>query len=230
MKLSKKKHSTENCFLNQNCTADWLPAIESNKIIYEVKKGQLIFKEGHIVEGIYFIYTGFVKVHKHWGSTKELIVRFAGDGEILGHRGLSTKNIRYPISATALSDCVICYISMDFFNSTLKVNPGFNYKFLMFMADELQESEKKMRDLAQMSVKSRLALALEYFSSEFGITEDNVLKISFSKQDIASYIGTTYETLFRTINELTEEKVINVMKRAFTILDFDKLKAYSHQQ
>ena len=52
-----------------------------------VRKGKTIFKEGDPVEGIYFMYTGWVKIHKEWTHPKELILRFAGAGEIIGHRG-----------------------------------------------------------------------------------------------------------------------------------------------
>lgn len=34
---------------------------------------------------------GFVKVHKHWGQ-REMIVRFAKEGDIVGHRGISVGN------------------------------------------------------------------------------------------------------------------------------------------
>ncbi len=223
MKLSKKKYDISNCFLSKNCISDWIPAIEANKKLYEVKKGELIFKEGGAVDGIYFVQHGNVKVHKKWGADKELILRFATDGAILGHRGLSTKSDIYPISATALENSVLCYITMEFFNSTLKVNPGFAYKLLMFFADELQESERKMRNIAHMSVKGRLSQALLSFKTHFGILEDGAIKMELSKQDISSYVGATYETLFRIINELIEEKAINVSKRSITILDEQKL-------
>ncbi len=227
MKISKKKYDIRNCYLNNNCIKEWLPAIEANKKIYEVKKGEKIFNEGEIVKGFYFVYYGNVKVHMKWGSEKELILRFASDGAILGHRGLNSNNNIYPISATALDNCVICYISMEFFNSTLKVNPDFTYKLLLFFADELQESEKKMRNLAHMSVKGRLSRALISFKNQFGINEDGTLKIELSKQDISSYVGATYETLFRIINELVEDKSIFVSKRKISILNEKNLISYS---
>lgn len=227
MKLTKKKHEVTNCYLTNNCIEEWWPAIETNKKIYEVKKGEHIFEEGDVVKGVYFVYQGNVKVHKKWGAEKELIVRFANDGSILGHRGLNTLHQNYPISATALENCVICYVSMEFFNSTLKVNPDFTYKLLMFFADELQESERKMRDIAHMSVKGRLSKALMSFKNKFGTHSDGALKVELSKQDISSYVGATYETLFRIINELIEDHSIAVSKRIITILNEDNLLMYS---
>lgn len=226
MKLTKKKHDINNCYLTNNCIKEWWSAIESNKKIYDIKKGELIFAEGDKVDGIYFVYNGTFKVHKKWATDKELILRFATDGSILGHRGLSTSSDIYPISATALENGTVCFISMDFFNSTLKVNPQFAYNLIMFLADELQESERKMRNIAHMSVKGRLSKALISFKNQFGVTENGTLKIELSKQDISSYIGATYETLFRIINELTEDKAISVYKRNITILNEIKLLDY----
>lgn len=223
MKISKKKYEITDCFLTNNSLLEWKPAIEANKKIYEVKKGEQIFKEGQTVEGIYFVYHGIFKVHKKWTSDKELILRFATPGSIIGHRGLSTFNKNYPISATALENSVVCFIEMAFFQSTLKVNLDFTYKLMMFFADELQDSEAKMRNIAHMSVKGRLAQALLNFKSQFGLASDGSLKLELSKQDVSSYVGATYETLFRILNELIEEKAVIVSKRNITIANEELL-------
>lgn len=228
MKISKKKYENADCFLTNNCLIEWKPAIEANKKVYEVKKGELIFKEGQTVEGIYFVYKGILKVHKKWSSDKELILRFATAGSIVGHRGLSSFNKNYPISATALENSVVCFIDMDFFQSTLKVNMNFTYKLMMFFADELQDSEAKMRDIAHMSVKGRLAQALLNFKSQFGLAVDGSLKLELSKQDISSYIGATYETLFRILNELIEEKAVIVSKRNIAIANEELLMKFAN--
>ena len=71
MKISKKKFDTSQCFLSINCIKEWLPAIEANKTVFEFKKGEVLFNEGDLVKGMYFVYAGCVKVHKRWGD-KEL--------------------------------------------------------------------------------------------------------------------------------------------------------------
>ena len=103
----------------------------------------MIFEEGSEVRGMYFVYSGTVKVHKKWGSEKELIIRFAQAGEIFGHRGLGNDN-HYPISATALEPVSACYVDLEFFEASLKVNSHLMYSLLIFFAEELQESERKI--------------------------------------------------------------------------------------
>lgn len=218
MKESKHNCDLKSCFLCKRCLKEWLPAIDANRKNFVVKKGEVIFSEGDPVTGIYFVYSGKVKVHKKWGSEKELIVRIAQSGAILGHRGLGDQTI-YPVSATALEPGVVCYIDMEFFKTTLKVNNNFTTDLMMFFASELQISERKMRNLAHMPVKGRVAQSLITFKQQFGITPQGFIDIELTRQDLASYTGATYETVFRTINELIAEQLITASGKRIAIVN-----------
>lgn len=194
----------------------------ANRKSYHYNKGELLFKEGDKVEGMYFIHSGKVKVHKKWDDEKELIIRFAGKGDIVGHRGLG-KELYYPVSGTALEPVEICFFDLDFFTSSLKVNHDYTFQLMMFFAAELQESERKMRNMAHMPVKGRVAIALLKLNEKFGTTENGAVDISITKQDIASYAGTTYETVFRIMNELIEEDIISTEGKNFSIKNIDAL-------
>lgn len=229
MKKSKNECDTSRCFMCRNCLKQWQPAIAANKKNFKVKKGEVIFSEGDEVKGVYFVYDGVVKVHKKWGADKELIIRFASDGAIFGHRGLG-KNHVYPISATAIEDGIICYVDIDFFESTLKVNADFIHSLMMFFANELQESERKMRNLAHMPVKGRVAQALISLQEQFGTKEDRSIDIELSRQDLASYTGTTYETVFRVLNELVKDGLLNVSGKKMTVINREKLSELTAEE
>ena len=212
----------KSCFFCRFCLNDWLPAIEAHKTSYKVKKGQILFKEGDPVTGIYFVYTGIVKVHKKWGSEKELILRFAKCGDILGHMGLGSDNY-YPVSATAVEAGIVCYIAMDFFKSSINVNTSLAYNLIMFLTDELKESEQRMRNLAHMPVRGRVAQVFITLKNQFGVNKNGGINIELSRQDLASFTGTAYETLFRVINDLIEDKVIAITGKNIVIVNEDKL-------
>jgi CRP-like cAMP-binding protein len=218
MKKSKNECDNNRCFMCLCCLKEWHPAIASNKKNFKVKRGEVIFNEGDEVKGVYFVYDGIIKVHKKWGTEKELIIRFASKGAIFGHRGLGGNNV-YPVSATALQDGIVCFVDIGFFESTLKVNVDFTYNLMLFFANELQESEKKMRNLAHMSVKGRIAQALISLQEQFGIKEGGAIGIELSRQDLASYAGATYETVFRVLNELLKENIIAVKGKKVIIND-----------
>ncbi len=222
MKRNKSNCDLNSCFFCKNCLKEWLPVVDVKRVTYDYKKSELLFNEGEEVKGIYFIYKGKVKVHKKWGEDKELIVRFAGEGDIVGHRGLGKSNI-YPVSATTIEPTSACFIELSLFEASLKVNYELMHKLLMFYAEELQESEKNMRNLAHMPVKGRIAYALLKLKTRFGVTEQGHINISISRQDLGSFAGTTYETAFRAMTELVHEGLINFDGKEIVILDEKRL-------
>jgi CRP-like cAMP-binding protein len=228
MKKNKEGCDLQSCFFCRLCLKEWLPALETNRKTFTVKKGEKLITEGDAVTGIYFVNEGKVKVHKKWGEDKELIIRIANKGAIFGHRGLGDLT-NYPISATALEESVVCFIEINFFLTSLRVNNELLYQLVMFFADDLQLSENKMRDLAHMPVKGRVAFSLLQLEKSFGTTKDGFLDIVLSRQDLASFSGTTYETVFRIISELTEANVIKVAGKNIGLLNKDKLAYFSKE-
>ena len=212
----------EDCFLCKNSLKEWLPAINAHKSTYKIKKGEAIFNEGDPVTGIYFVNSGKVKVYKRWDEDKELIVRFAKEGSLFGHRGLGKGGV-YPISAAALEPTVVCYVDLAFFQTALKVNADLTYQLLMFMTEELKQSERKMRNLAHMSVKGRVCEALISLQNQFGVTEEGFINIELSRHDLASYSVATYETVFRMMNELVNEKLISLSGKSIRLVNREEL-------
>lgn len=223
MKNNKYACDLNRCMLCRFCLKEWLPAIDANKTNIPVKKGQQIFREGDPVEGVYFIYVGTVKVHKRWDDEKEHIIRFAKQGDILGHMGLGNEPV-YPVTATALEPTIVCYISMEFFESTLKVNNDLTYKLMRFFANDLQESEKRMRNLVHMPVKGRIAQALLTLKTQFGLNAEGVIDIELTRQDLSSFAGASYETLFKVINEFTDEKWVELSGKSIRLNNEAKLR------
>jgi CRP-like cAMP-binding protein len=220
--MAKNVCDLKSCFLCRFCIKDWQPAVAAARQNFELKKGQQLFNEGDPVKGIYFIYSGMVKVHKRWGSEKDLILRFAKAGDVVGQLGLGDDTF-YPVSATATSPCVVCFIDMDFLESTLNINQGFSRQVIKVLANDLQESEKRMRNLAHMPVKGRLAQALITLQTQFGIKADGYINMDLSRQDLASFTGAAYESLFRMINELVDDKLIRVSGKSILIADENAL-------
>jgi CRP/FNR family transcriptional regulator len=229
--MKKDKHTCDlkTCFLCTHCLPEWIPAIAAHRTTIARKKGEVIFREGDPVTGIYFVNTGVVKVHKQWDRDKELILRFAAAGDVMGHRGLGRESV-YPISATALTPALLCFIDLEFLDASLRVNYPFIHRLLHFFAEELQESEQRMRNLAHMQVKGRVALALLALRDKFGVTPEDSIGLTLSRQDLASYTGTTYETVFRVMNELVREDLVALNGKDIRILDLAGLSRLTQEE
>lgn len=212
-----------NCFLYQHCSPEWRLLIKQEARVYKVKKGASVFKVGDPAKGYYFIHEGWVKVHKKWKNNRDLILRFAGTGDVLGHRGMP--DAYHPVTATALSSVTLCYISSELFKTTMLVNPNLAYQMTRLFAQELHEVEQNMRNLIQWDVKRRIANALCELANHFGLDAGGALKIQLSRQDIASYAGTTYESVFKTLNEWKHEQLIRLEGKKIHICQMNDFRA-----
>jgi CRP-like cAMP-binding protein len=221
--MSNDACNLSSCFLCSNCIPDWKEVIAVKKQTIYFKKGESIFKEGDKVNGIYFVYSGAVKVHKQWVDQKELIIRFIGAGDIMGHRGLAIGDI-YPVSATALAGSKICFISNSFLETTLRADHNFTYRLMQFYLDELQKAEMRMRNLGLMEVKGRIAETLLEMQAVFGTNAEGYTTVPVTRQDIAAYAGTTYETVFKFLKTLTAAKIISTDGKSLKIRDENKLR------
>lgn len=209
---------TSSCFLCRSCIPEWseLTALKKKTILF--KRGESLFKEGAPVTGIYFTLDGAVKVHKHWGEQKELIIRFVGGGDIVGLRGLGGSSV-FPVSATALEPTRACYVANEHVHASLIANPAFSYNLMQFYAAELTKAEHRMSELAHSEVKGRMARGILELQQTFGVTDDGFIALTISRQDIAAYAGTTYETVFKVLTEWIAASLIASEGKRLKILD-----------
>ncbi|MNL30983.1 cAMP receptor protein [compost metagenome] len=80
-----------------------------------------------------------------------------------------------------------------------------------------------MRNLAHMSVKARISQAFISLKDQFGLDDNGCIDIEMSRQDISSFAGTTYETLFKVLNDFAKLNVLTITGRKIRILDEYKL-------
>ena len=195
------------CFLCRHCMPEWKVVTAQHKKTQLFKKGKALFTEGEAMRGVYFLYSGVVKIHAPWMDGRELILRFARGGEVAGYRGIGGGAV-YPVSATALEDTVACFADNDFLELSLKANPSLTYTLMHLYATELQKAERRMREMTHREVKGRVAWALLDILEGSGMAADGTLALKLTRQDIAAYAGTTYETVFKLFAELTAAGVI----------------------
>ena len=76
-----------NCLIKKHSLNDKILTVLENKHTIKCKKSQQFIMEGTPAHGLFFTYKGKVKVAKTGADEREQIVRFAKDGDIIGHRG-----------------------------------------------------------------------------------------------------------------------------------------------
>ncbi|MCF8295750.1 MAG: cyclic nucleotide-binding domain-containing protein, partial [Bacteroidales bacterium] len=111
-----------NCFFKQNAKTDWLEIIGAQKQTFVYKKGDVIFTECEMMNGVYSIHYGAVK-EVIQGSLDEEIISFSFNGMLVGYRGLGAGKNVFRSTSIALSDIELVYFPLPKFQLALHSNP-----------------------------------------------------------------------------------------------------------
>ncbi|MGJ8759005.1 Crp/Fnr family transcriptional regulator [Polaribacter sp. AHE13PA] len=210
------------CLIKKNLSNLSNSVFVEHKKTLKCKKGQQFIMEGAPVNGLFFILKGTVKVFRTGINGREQIVRFAKEGEIIGHRGFGTEEY-YSIGSIALQDTILCYFSKDDLQEALLENPKFGYDMMLFYANELNKSESKVKTISQMTVRERVIDTLLYIHRKFGDLR-GFLNLPLSRKEYADYAGTTEEQVIRIFSTLKKEGLIIAQGKKIGIANIQNLK------
>lgn len=220
--------SCDNCVVNNISVFNKLTIDELNLLNFEkncqvVKKGTIIYNEGSRISGCYCIHSGIIKLYKTGFEGREHIIRFAKKGEIIGYRSLLSNDFACH-TAKAIEDSQLCFIPGKILFNLLETNPKFSLEMLKLACVELGEANTFITDIAQKTVRERLAEVLLILKDSFGLDEDKNLQITLTREEFGNIIGTATESIIRLLSEFKENNWIEINGRKIKILDIKALQ------
>lgn len=215
------------------CELESVPLAEvgHNKVMNNYKKGHVIFHQGNPPYGLYCVNSGKIKISKLGNEGKESIIRIAGPGDVLGHRSLFS-NESYSVTATALEDSTICFIDKHFIYKSINEQPSISLNLIQKLSREMGSVENKAAGMFQKNVRERLAELLLMFKKNYATEEKGRTKldIKLTREEMASMVGTTSETIIRFITEFKEEGILEQDGKIIYIIDEKKLLDFANLQ
>lgn len=188
-----------------------------------VKKGEVIFEEGENVNGIFCIKDGVCKLTKLSPNGKDHIVKLVTKGELLGQRSMISDE-PVNLSAVALEDMQVCFVPKSEIMGFFDKNNQFSMNVMRTICGDLKEADSQMVNMAQKTVKERLAETLLYLQDTFGKNEDDTLKIQLTRDELASIIGTATESCIRLLSDFNKSGLIEIKGKKILLKDIPKLK------
>ncbi len=205
-----------------------LEIISDAKNINFYKKGSVIFHENNYPLGLYGLYKGKAKLYKTSEMGKEHILKLAKEGDTLGYRALISSE-KYEVSAMAIEDCHICFIPKNLFLETLKVSPRLTDNVMALLTGDLRVAEEKIADLAQKTVKERVAETIISLKNFYGLDQDEkTINVNLSREDLANLVGTATETLIRSLSEFKKNKIIELKGKKIIIQNIKLLQSIAN--
>ena len=199
----------------------------SAKQILKFNKGGIIFEDGEVPNGVFFLNKGTAKLSKQGVYGKDQILRFIKEGDLIGYRSLLCGE-DFQAKAEAMTEVEATFLPSDLFLQMLEVAPKFSFVMLQKIAFELGESSNTVTFLAQKTVRERLAEILLLLEQKLGTDPEGFIKISLTREEIANIIGTATESAIRLISEFKQDKLIEVEGRNIKILNHEKLIRLGH--
>ena len=195
-----------------------LKVMSEEKNVLSFKKGDIIFEEGNNLNGVYCVKAGICKLSKLNANGKEQIVRFIKGGDMLGYRSVLSEE---PVSltVTALKDMEACYIPKNEILSAIKENANFSLDMMKTVCHDLRDANNSLSNMAQKSVKERLADTLLFLKETFGEDADGYLDIVLTREEISSVIGTATESAIRLLSEFKKKGLIALDSKKVKVLD-----------
>ncbi|MBD0832340.1 Crp/Fnr family transcriptional regulator [Aestuariibaculum sediminum] len=218
----------EQCIVKQfnslkSLTKDELVRISGCKTTKTIKKGEVIFEEGDVVNGVFCVKDGICKLSKLSANGKDQIVKLVVKGDLLGQRSLVTEEVTN-LSAVALNDMEVCFIPKSEIVSDLQKNSKFSFDVLKDMANDLRQADDIIVNMAQKSVRQRLAETLVYLYDSFGTNPDKTLSVILSREDYANIVGTAVESAIRVLSQFKKQGLISTSGKKIKIEDLEGLK------
>ncbi len=191
-------------------------------ITQKFTRGELLYNEGNRINGTYVVAEGVIKIFKTGSDGKDQIIRFAKTGELVGFRSVISEELACS-STEALTDVVVSFLPGDQLTHLIKTNPDFAMSLMKLTCRELGESNKYITDIAQKSVRERLAEVLLLLMDTFDLDSDGYLQVTLSREEIANLVGTATETVIRLLSEFKHDGLIELTGKRIKLVDIPKL-------
>lgn len=203
-----------------------LPAkVSADYKVRSYKPKETLYNEGDEPNVVYLVNKGKVKTWRMSQDGKELITGLYSPGDFFGYSPI-LEGTNHHDSATAIEDSEVALMPKNDFLSLIYSKQEIAARFIKMLVNNMNEKEEQLLNLAYTSVRGRVADALIKLYKKFQPSSS----LNFSREDLANMVGTSTESLIRTLSDLKQEKIIEIEGRDLKILNIqglEKIKKFS---
>ena len=188
-------------------------------------KHQFIVREGEPGDTFYIIVDGSVAVTRVTPDGRETILSILKEYDFFGEMSMFDSSLR-SASIKTLTEVHVGIIKQNDFLSLIDRNPGIGRILVIELSDRLRAANQLIAATTSLDIRSRLASLLLNLTENFGEPVDNGIRISLrlTNQEMANMIGTTRETVNRTLNRFWDDRLIDMRTSHVVVVDEDRLK------
>lgn len=191
-------------------------------------KDSIIFFEGEPGEAFFFLKSGRVKIAKLNPEGAEQILKLLEPGTVFAEVILFTDE-SYPATARVMEDAKVGMIKKKDFEELVVAQPELAVRLLKLLNSRLREAQLQIKEMGLLDTHSRTASLLLRLAKTYGVEDaDGAIRfeLNLNRQDLASMIGTTRETVTRVLSKFRKLGIIELKGDEVTILEPEELEGW----
>lgn len=201
-----------------------LRAIAEEARLYRLETQQVLFYQGDLSYSLYIVQEGTIRLVEYTPDGQNVTLKIYGPGEIFGLLAISGP-YPYPSQAEALQESLVIELRGQAARRLIETYPALALTFIDLLVKHVHAAHDRLLQMAVERVEVRLARALlhlgEKFVSPGGL--QTTIDIPLSQKDLAEFVGTTVETINRTLKIWEEQGIIQRSRRHVAILNSQAL-------
>ena len=221
LKLTGLMGTLRCCQLFSGLPAEDLTTLASFTVALSLPKDGYLFHEGEPARGFYLVQSGAINVHRVSGAGKEQVIYVFRAGESFAEASLASAT-GYPANARAVEPSTVLLIPKAQILELIGRRPDLALRMLGSMSSHLRVLVGMLDDLTLKDVETRL---LNWLVKQERTSVGGIIKLPGTKRVLAAELGTSSETLSRTLARLRDKKMITVAARTITVLKSAALTA-----
>ncbi|WP_341876690.1 transcriptional regulator YeiL [Defluviitalea saccharophila] len=215
----KRNRYIEKYKINQLFSEDMSPFME----LFLFKSGEFICKENEEISYVFFFVEGKAKVYITLSNGKSLLLCFYQNFTILGDVELVEKK-NASTNVQAIEDVYCIGISLERARGYLLNDPKFLRTICNSLGGKLVRCSNNSSINLLYPLKNRLASYILVAGKPIDQKENRGIEFYGNLTEIAELLGTSYRHLLRTLNELTEMRVLKKKNSSYEVIDLEQLR------
>ncbi len=185
------------------------------------RQGSHIFMQGDPLTNVYFIERGQIKIYKTDIHGKEQIVNVLKSGDMFPHQGFFRQD-DCPAHAEVLEEAMLIYIPIHSFENFLITHPEISIKLFRVLGDIIVDLQTRLEEKILRNTYEQIILLLLRLAKRYGQEDQNeriFLTTQFTNRELANMIGSSRETVSRTLSQLRKQQFISSNYDGFMVLN-----------
>ncbi|MEE4116467.1 MAG: Crp/Fnr family transcriptional regulator [Marinilabiliaceae bacterium] len=216
--------SSHSCDCFKTLSEEEEKLLNDNSVIVKYNKREVLCKQGSLVDHVMYMEKGLAKIFVEDGINS-LLLRIVPDRNFLGLAAVAEEHRTFPYSAMSYIDCEIRQIDVGIFRKLIAQNPAFAKQIIDILSSNSVQLYGRFFCLTYKQAYGRLADIILCLGDR--IFRNCEFELPLSRKDLAELSGMSSETLIRMLKKFNDEGLIEMKGKAFTILDYERLRKIS---